>query len=238
MASLFLFDILEKGFVMKINTESKNYATIRSAISFSSFFGGCLAFDSVMIPFTKAVLSGKLRILRPFAYLGTYGLSLCVGSIAAGGVDWAVDTTVDAINKEPENDIHEELERWYTETGSTKNATPREEMDIINDFVADAKIFEFKSEEQAKSAAEKLAHLTHRYDFCDIANYCACIGVQVPYDIYDVALKYGWTKDTLGHLAVEEVRDGEWMLDAVNYQDISNAYELYRNEQDDNSKEN
>lgn len=227
---------------MKINTESKAYASFRQGLNFSSYFGGCLAFDCVVIPFTKSILSGKFRVLRPFAHLGTYGLSLCVGAIAAGGVDWAADVIVDAINKEPKNDIPEEPVSWYKEMDGTystmKNATPSKEMNIINDFVADAKIFEFKSEEQAKSAAEKLAHLTHHYDFCDIANYCACIGVQVPYDIYDVALKYGWTKDTLGNLAVEEVRDGEWMLDVVNYQDISNAYELYRNEQDDNSKEN
>lgn len=226
---------------MKINTESKNYIRFRDALKFSSNIGGCLAFDCVVVPFTQAVLRGKLRILRPFAYLGTYGLSLCAGAIAACGVDWAADVIVNSINDEPKNDIPEEPVSWYKETNSTKidtkNATPREEKDIINNFVADAKIFEFESEEQAKSAAEHLVHLTHRYGFFDLANYCAGISVHVPHDIYDVALKYGWTKDTLKNLAVEETDDGKWILDTSDYHDISNMYKLYWNEQSDNSKE-
>lgn len=228
---------------MKINTKSKKYASIRSAVDFASYFGGCFAFDSVMIPFTQAVMTGKLRVLRPFAYLGTYGLSVCVGAIAAGGVDWAIDTTVDFINSSKSNDIPEDPVSWYKETNSTKidtkNATPNEEMELVNDFVAEAKIFEFDSEEDAKKAGEYLYDRVTGFGFWTIASYCqdivdVSIYNKIPNKISDIIIKYGWDKDSFMRPAIERIPNesgnkDKWILDVFNYTDISEHYEIFRN---------
>ncbi len=226
---------------MKINTESKNYSRFRNCLNFSSYFGGCLAFDSVVIPFTKAVLNGKFRILRPFAYLGTYGLSICVGAIAAGGVDWAADVIVNGINNEPENDIPEERVSWYNkETKETKidpkNATPNEEMKLVNDFVAEAKIFEFDSEEDAKHAGEYLYARVMGFGFWDIASYCQdIVGISTPNKTWlDIFVKYGWDRDSFKRPAIEKIPDesgnkDKWILDVFNYTDISEHYEIFKN---------
>ncbi len=217
---------------MHINTESKAYKTFRNIASYASFTGGCLAFDSVVIPFVYAVFSSKkLRLARYLGMLGTYGMSMVAGRVAEMPIDETIDAIVEYINlKDEEKNPSPEVEQFYRYDGIDvpgKNATPAQERIFINDLVAKRHILEFETEEGAKHAIELASETVEKYGHCDLALFCAFAGkAPIPHEVYDIAVLYGWTKDDMKDWGVDKIDDGNYIADMFNYHSISEVYDI------------
>ena len=219
---------------MHINTESKAYKTFRNIASYASFTGGCLAFDSVVIPFVYAVLSSKkLRLARYLGMLGTYGISLVAGRVSEMSIDETIDVLVEYINLKDEEKKQQpspDVEQWYRYDGIDipgKNATPEQEKDFINDFVAKKHILEFETEEEAKHAVELASDMVEKYGRCDLGLFCTFAGkAPIPHEVYDIAVLYGWTKDDVKDWGVDKIDDGNYIADMFNYHSISEFYDI------------
>lgn len=217
---------------MHINTESKAYKTFRNIASYASFTGGCLAFDSVVIPFVYAVFSSKkLRLARYLAMLGTYGMSMVAGRVAEMPIDETIDAVVEYINlKDEEKKSSPEVEQFYRYDGIDipgKNATPAQEKDFVNDFVAKKHILEFETEEEAKRAVELASETVEKYGHCDLGLFCTFAGkAPIPHEVYDIAVLYGWTKDDVKDWGVDKIDDGNYIADMFNYHSISEFYDI------------
>lgn len=218
---------------MHINTESKAYKTFRNIASYASFTGGCLAFDSVVIPFVYAVLSSnKLRLARYLGMLGTYGISLVAGKVSEMSIDETIDNLVEYINlKDEEKNPSPEVDQFYRYDEIDipgKNATPEQEKDFVNDFVAKKHVLEFETEEAAKLAVELASETIEKYGYCDLALFWAFNRFKepLPHEVYDIAVLYGWTKDDMKDWGVDKIDDGNYIADMFNYHSISNVYDI------------
>jgi len=214
---------------MRVDTNSKNYTMFRKIMHYASFTGGCLAFDSAVMPWLEMLFGKKYRVFKYLGWLGTYGISLYAGSLASSGVDTALDSLTEMVNGG----------LWESEEGDAttidgidipgKNATPNEELQFVHALVGKYHPFEFKSEKAAKGAVELAAAQIEKFGHCDIPLYFVLAGQdKLPYEAYDIALKYGWTADDVKDWGIDKINDDCYIVDMFNYHDISDLYHVFK----------
>lgn len=81
----------------KIDTGSKKFGRIKNALSWTGLMGGVMVFDSVVIPFTEAIL-GKHRILKLASDLGVITLSSVAGTMSFAVTNLYVDSAATVWN--------------------------------------------------------------------------------------------------------------------------------------------
>lgn len=212
---------------MHINTESKNYKRFRTVMEFASFTGGCIAFDSVVIPFVFAV-NRKSVLGRALGILGTYGMSLIAGRVSEMSIDDAIDNLVDFINLRDAKKNKVEEPEQYTYRGVDipgKNATSEEEKEFVNKLVEKVRPFEFDSEESARTFAENMASYINKFGHADMVLAFSVSGNKLSSECYDILIKYGWTSSD-AFFGVDRIADNCYIVDCFNYHDISDVYEI------------
>jgi len=228
----FSFIFLEKGFAMKlktIDTNSAGYNLVREGYALLAGCGTITAVTSVVLPFVETVWKGRpvwrflghIGSLTLGAFAGVYGSS--VGAVTvdsfAGVYNRIADRVNGTENAEPDNDEPDKKPE-------DKVKMYRKDIEILNDYVVETRMFEFDSEEEAKKALEWMTNMLNDgiVDFMDVAGYYAIIrSGEMPENkkLYDILQMYGWTKDDTQRWFVEQADENVWVFGAVNYHDIS-----------------
>jgi len=229
----------------KIDTESKTYKNIRSGIGIVSGFGAGFAFEAMSIPWVRSVFRSRLMHLACFG--GVVSISTLVMEIGDEQARRIVDAYACCWNDIADflNDLHdaeidddEPDDGYGVETKQTfagidipgKNATPIEEKQFIADVVDKVRPFEFKTEEEAKEFVEDVAGYVNKFGHADIAYAFAGYGHKLPIEVYDVALKFGWTTEDVKDWGVDKISDNSYIADVFNYHDISDVYQFLKEE--------
>lgn len=236
----------------KIDTESKTYKNVRGGISFVSGIGAGIAFEAMSIPWFKTIF--KSRLLKLACFGGVVSISTLVMEIGDAQARKIVDAyaccwndIADFVNElhddeidddEPDydakiNDDEPEVETKQTYVGLDipgKNATPIEEEQFINDVVEAVRPFEFDTEEKAKEFVEDVAGYVNKFGHVDIAYAFAVSGHKLPIEVYDIALKFGWTTEDVKDWGVDKISDNLYIADVFNYHDISDRYQTLKEE--------
>lgn len=223
----------------RINEDSNIYKIVREGIGFASYLGGAAALDCTVMPWVWAVLGGKKsRFLRNMAWLGTLGLSNVVGAYAREGIDEMIDVYVKAWNilpfVEKEDACEEPITNWFAKDESAQEKTEIEkdnvaysdisysEWDTIHDDVIKYRLFEFKSEDDAKAAFRFMKWCIENHDYATFSDYIGfrncrdtdsfkLNSAEIPYSNF-----VGWNKDCIID-AIDKVRDDLYVLDAFTY---------------------
>lgn len=228
----------------KINTESKTYKNIRGGISWFSGLGAGFTLEAMSIPWVKSVVNSKLMRLSCFGGIVTMStLVMEIGrNYSAEVVDAFADVWnggVDFVNGiRAKHDDDDELNpEFKVETKKQfigldipgRNATPKQEKEFIDGIVSETCPFEFSTEKEAKEAIENLVKYIENSnaDSVDICSYFASVfGRKLPDEVYDICLRYGWTKDDIKNWGVDRIADDLYIIDLNNYHDISSSYEI------------
>lgn len=228
----------------KIDTESKAYKNVREGISWFSGLGSGFTLECMSIPFTSALI--KNRIVRLSCFSGIVTMSTLVSFIghnmSSELVDsvayyWnkGVDKLTELRNAEIDDDEPDEpeVETKQTYVGLDipgKNATPIEEKQFIADVVDAVLPFEFDTEAKAKEFVEDIAGYVGKFGHVDIAYAFTVSGHKLPIEVYDVALKFGWTTEDVKDWGVDKISDNSYIADVFNYHDISDRYQTLKEE--------
>ena len=231
----------------KIDTESKTYKNVREGISWFSGLGSAFTLECMSIPFTSALI--KNRLVRLSCFSGIVTMSTLVSFIghnmSSELVDsvaycWnkGVDKLTELRNDEPDydakiNDDEPEVETKQVYVGLDipgKNATPIEEKQFIADLVDTIRPFEFDTEVKAKEFVEDIAGYVGKFGHVDIAYAFTVSGHKLPIEVYDVALKFGWTTEDVKDWGVDEISRNCYIADVFNYHDISDRYQTLKEE--------
>lgn len=209
----------------KIDTTSARYNKIRDILNTASFLGGAGAIDCALIPWIEAVFEKKFRFMRPLCLLGTYGLSIAGGSVAASAIDQYIDECVDAWNQAVDkknrndhfdtNDIPPTYSVPTVETFKSQN---------LVDQIAESGLFEFDSEEEAKNVCEHCADWLNRHGkltINDVDGIRWLESTKHVCHVYTDGDMYGWTKIT-GE--IEQFGPNKWYLDFGPYDIQPNYY--------------
>lgn len=220
-----------------INTESTGYNLVREGYALLAGAGSVTAVTSVVLPFVETVWKGrpvwrflgKIGTLTLSTFAGVYGSS--TGAVTVDSFAGIYNRIADRVNGNKKT--KPEVEQWF---GPDKNPEPeiktkmyRKDIDILNDYIVETKMFEFGSEEEAKQALEWAANLLNNdiLHVIDIAGYYAVVRQgEIPENkkLYDILQMYGWTKDDTKKWFVEQVDDTTWIFGALNYHDISDQF--------------
>lgn len=236
----------------KIDTESKTYKNVRGGISFVSGIGAGLAFEAMSIPWFKTIF--KSRLLKLACFGGVVSISTLIMEIGDAQAQRIVDAyaeawndVVDLVDKgvdkltelrnaeidDDEPDYEPEVETKQTYVGldiPSKNATPIEEKQFIADVVDAVLPFEFNTEAEAKEFIEDIAGYVGRFGHVDIAYAFAVSAHKLPIEVYDIALKFGWTTEDVKDWGVDKISDNSYIADVFNYHDISDRYQTLEEE--------
>ena len=228
----------------KIDTESKAYKNVREGISWFSGLGSGFTLECMSIPFTSALI--KNRLVRLSCFSGIVTMSTLVSFIghnmSSELVDsfaycWnkGVDKLTELRNAEIDDDEPDEpeVETKQTYVGLDipgKNATPIEEKQFIADVVDAVLPFEFDTEAKAKEFVEDIAGYVGKFGHVDIAYAFTVSGHKLPIEVYDVALKFGWTTEDVKDWGVDKISDNSYIADVFNYHDISDRYQTLKEE--------
>lgn len=228
----------------KIDTESKTYKNVREGISWFSGLGSGFTLECMSIPFMSALI--KNRIVRLSCFSGIVTMSTLVTFIghnmSSELVDsvaycWnkGVDKLTELRNAEIDDDEPDEpeVETKQTYVGLDipgKNATPIEEKQFIADVVDAVLPFEFDTEAKAKEFVEDIAGYVGKFGHVDIAYAFAASGHKLPFEVYDVALKFGWTTEDVKDWGVDKIAQTCYLADVFNYHDISDRYQTLKEE--------
>lgn len=228
----------------KIDTESKTYKNVREGISWFSGLGSGFTLECMSIPFMRALI--KNRLVRLSCFSGIVTMSALVSFIghnmSSELVDsvaycWnkGVDKLTELRNAEIDDDEPDEpeVETKQTYVGLDipgKNATPIEEKQFIADVVDAVLPFEFDTEAKAKEFVEDVAGYVGKFGHVDIAYAFAASGHKLPFEVYDVALKFGWTTEDVKDWGVDKISDNSYIADVFNYHDISDRYQTLKEE--------
>lgn len=231
----------------KIDTESKTYKNIRGGIGFISGLGAGFTFEAMSIPWVRNVFRSRLRHLACFC--GVTSIATLIMEIGDTQSQRIVDAyatcwndVVDFVNQlhdaeidddEPDydakiNDDEPEVETKQVYVGLDipgKNATPIEEKQFIADVVDAVRPFEFDTEAKAKEFVEDVAGYVDKFGHVDIAYAFTVSGHKLPIEVYDVALKFGWTTEDVKDWGVDKISDNSYIADVFNYHDISDRYQ-------------
>lgn len=224
----------------KIDTESKIYNNIRSGIGIVSGLGAGFAFEAMSIPWFRSIFRSRLMNIACFG--GVVSISTLIMEIGDAQSKRIVDAyatcwndTVDFLNKLHDAEIDDEEPDYFeVETKQTfagidipgKNATPIEEKRFIADVVDTVRPFEFEKEADAKEFIEDVARYVGKFGHVDIAYAFAAAGRKLPIEVYDIALKFGWSKDDAKDWGVDKIAENVYIADIFNYHDISDTYQI------------
>lgn len=223
----------------KIDTESKTYKNVREGISWFSGLGSGFTLECMSIPWASALIKNRLVRLSCFSGIVTMstlvsfiGHNMSVELVDSVAYCWnkGVDKFTELRNAEIEDD---EPDEPVVETKKTyvnidipgKNATPIEEKQFIADLVDVVRPFEFGTEDDAKQFVEEMARYVNKFGHVDIAYAFAAAGRKLPVEVYDVALKFGWSKDDVQDWGVDKIAENVYIADIFNYRDISDSYQ-------------
>jgi len=228
----------------KINTESKAYKNVREGISWFSGLGSGFTLECISIPFMSMMV--KNRLIRLSCFSGIVTMSTLVSFIghnmSSELVDsvaycWnkGVDKLTELRNAEIDDDEPDEpeVETKQTYVGLDipgKNATPIEEEQFIADVIDKVRPFEFETEYYAKEFIEDIARYVDKFGHVDIACAFAVSGHKLPIEVYDVALKFGWTTEDVKEWGVDKISDNSYIADLFDYHDISDVYQTLEEE--------
>lgn len=228
----------------KIDTESKTYKNVREGISWFSGLGSGFTLECMSIPFMSALI--KNRLVRLSCFSGIVTMSTLVSFIGHNMSSELVDSVAYCWNKgvdkltelrdaEIDNDEPDEpeVETKQTYVGIDipgKNATPIEEKQFIADVVDAVLPFEFDTEVEAKEFVEDVAGYVNKFGHVDIAYAFTVSGHKLPIEVYDVALKFGWTTEDVKDWGVDKISDNSYIADVFNYHDISDRYQTLKEE--------
>lgn len=226
---------------MRINTESKNYQTVRNIVKNAGALGGCIALDCVTVPCIQLVFRDKFRFMRGIGYFGAWALSLYTAYLAERASTDVFDMVVDIINDHPSENSAEGYDNKYDEPQYdvsavanhenkkdilNKDASPKEEESFVNDLVAEVKPFEFSDEESAKAFVEWAQTTISENGFASVAvPYFMKVPRPVDKHVVDILVKYGWDKPEEIR-GIDRINDNLYVVDAFGYHDISNHYEI------------
>jgi len=225
----------------KIDTESKTYKNIRGGIGFVSGIGAGFAFEAMSIPWVRSIFRSRLMHIACFG--GVVSISTLIMEIGDTQSQRIVDTyatcwndVADFLNELHDSEIDDEEpdDGYGVETKQTfagidipdKNATPIAEKQFIADVVDKVRPFEFKTEEDAKRLVEELASFIGECGHADIPLAFAGSGHVLPIEVYDVALKFGWTTEDVKEWGVDKIDENLYVADIFNYHDISDTYQI------------
>lgn len=224
----------------KIDTESKTYKNIREGIGIVSGLGAGFAFEAMTIPWFRSIFRSRLMHIACFG--GVVSISTLVMEIGDEQARRIVDAyaccwndIADFVNELHDAEIDDdepdepEVETKQTYVGLDipgKNATPIEEGQFIADVVDAVLPFEFNTENAAKEFIEDISGYVGKFGHVDIAYAFAVSGHKLPREVYDVALKFGWTTEDVKDWGVDKISDNSYIADVFNYRDISDVYEI------------
>lgn len=226
----------------KIDTESKTYKNVRSGIGFVSGLGAGFAFEAMSIPWVRSIFRSRLMHIACFG--GVVSISTLIMEIGEEQARKIVDAyaccwndIADFVNELHDAEIDdEEPDEPEVQTKRTpvsidipgKNATPDEEKQFIADVVGAVRPFEFNTEERAKRFIEDVAGYVNKNGCVDIAYAFAVSGNKLPIEVYDIALKFGWTTEDIESWGVDKISSDEYIADVFNYHDISDRYQTLK----------
>lgn len=210
-----------------INTGSKGYKFVRKGVSWISGIGAVVAAESVIIPFVELVWNGHpvAKLLGRWGAVmiatGTGVVSMGVGSCVTDGTAQIYNSIADKIN--------EKKERKKVEFKTEVN---RPDKDILNDLVEETKMFEFDSEDDAKSVLMASRGCISAYGYLDLATYYKIIKdkpLPTKGKYLELLQMNGWTSEDIDAWFVEEGADGVWIFGGVtNYHDISSQFKVIK----------
>lgn len=229
----------------KIDTESKTYKNVREGISWFSGLGSGFTLECMSIPFASALI--KNRIVRLSCFSGIVTMSTLVSFIGHNMSSELVDSVAYCWNKgvdkltelrnaeiddyEPDHEPEVETKQTYVGLDIPgKSATPIEEKQFIADVVDAVLPFEFDTEVKAKEFVEDIAGYVGKFGHVDIAYAFTVSGHKLPIEVYDVALKFGWTTEDVKDWGVDKISDNSYIADVFNYHDISDRYQTLKEE--------
>lgn len=213
-----------------INTESNAYRLVRGGLDLLAFVGGDFAVNNVVVPFTQLVWRNS-RIMRLVSYAGAWAFGVAGGSFAASMMDDFVESCTVLWNHcagvefedEPVACTEEDMKLGYTPAYRQTDSK-----EALDDFVAENDVLVCDSEEDAKVLCETIIGMINQFGFSTLsvvalANPRACQKLLEKHvGINPDARIYGWTKETF-HPEIECIREGEWIIDAMNYDIIPDA---------------
>lgn len=224
----------------KIDTESKAYKNVREGISWFSGLGSGFTLECMSIPWVKSVFNSKLMRLSCFGGIVTmstlvteigrnYSATLvdAVADVWNGGVDFLNELHDAEIDDDEPDEPEVKTKQTYVDIDIPgKNATPIEEKQFIADIVDAVRPFEFETENDAKQFVEEVARYVNKFGHVDIAYAFAVAGRKLPVEVYDIALKFGWSKDDAKDWGVDKIAENVYIADIFNYHDISDTYQI------------
>lgn len=221
----------------KINTTSKGYKFVRSAISNTAFVGGGICVESVALPFAFALF--KSKPVRAAIFIGNLGLAVVGGIFAEHGAAAAVDIYADGYNAVI--DIIDGFKHRKDKSDTpdipdfVRDLASKPAPIDVNDMVANDDVFIFSSEEAAKSAVENLSGRITMFGFAPLEAlyYIRREDDTFKYDPMkhmtdsenENKWRYGWT--TLEGVAIEQIdiEPAKWIVDLTKLEDVSEHYE-------------
>lgn len=223
----------------KINTESKTYKNVREGVSWFSGLGGGFTLECITIPFMSMMVKNRLIRLSCFSGIVTMStLVSVIGHNMSGEIvdslaycwNKGVDKLTELRNAEVDDDEPDEPELKTKQTYVDldipgKNATPIEEKQFIADVIDKVRPFEFETEDAAKQFVEEMARFVGEHGHADIPLAFVASGHKLPVEVYDVALKFGWTTEDVKDWGVDKISDDSYIADIFNYRDISDRYQ-------------
>lgn len=231
----------------KIDTTSENYQKVRKAIGFVSGAGAGFTLECMSIPWVKATF--RSRAMHIVCLSGIVPMATLVSLLSEGTAETIVDAyaecwnlLADKVNGREEPDISNwfKPEEDYSGVIQTKmafmgidipgkNASPSEEKQFVDDVIEAIRPFEFDTVEEAKKAIEDTNALFSNTDAVDLCYYFVSVfGRKLPHEVYDIFLKYGWTKEDVKNWGVDKITDNVSVADMFNYHDISDVYETLK----------
>lgn len=227
--------------IKKINTKTNSFRIARGAAGSAGAVGSMLCLDSVVMPFVYAVFPNN-RLIRTVAFFGLIGLNDIIGLIGASGSKMVFDSYVDTWNtladsvnalisdEQPEVETPQSDEVADVTTVKQycgidipdENASVEDEKEFLDKVLCELRPFEFNGEDKALKAVELLSDITMKYGCENLAHALIKVfGCDIPQEVYDIAIKFGWTRDDVAKFGVEYVSDGVWIADLFMWHDIS-----------------
>lgn len=210
--------------IKTINTESTGYNLVREGYALLAGAGSVTAVTSVVLPFVETVWKGR-PVWRFLGKIGTLTLSTFAGVYGSSTGAVTVDSFAGVYNR-----IADRVNGTKKAEPEVKTKMYRKDIDILNDYIVETKMFEFKSEEEAKKALEWLTNMLNDgiLDFMDVAGYYAILRQgEIPTEnkkLYDILTTHGWTKEDTKDWFVEQTDDNTWFFGATNYHDLSDKF--------------
>lgn len=213
----------------KIDTGSKKFGRIKNALSWTGLMGGVMVFDSVVIPFTEAML-GKHRILKLVSDLGVITLSSVAGTMSFAVTNLYVDSAVTVWNNiadrvNANNPVDIPLDNVKVESEDTKK---------------DSYSYTFFGGDADVRAHDIVLQLEHVIDENGVVTVNDLRRIQHRDPVED-GDTLGWTQEDLYHSEIETILDSNNHVGAVltlsNPHDISEHYVVIKPSGEKNEEE-